>query len=121
MSSLESRSSEYVSIHQKVVRDVCFNSRGDKLLLSASMDKSLKLTSMASNTVVQRYFNASICIHLSNSNTYTRFSSRMFVTECYIVAGLAIAQTLCSKLESCLELGIAFLLTNACKQAIFIR
>eukprot|EP00794_Sanderia_malayensis_P016869 gene16869-18573_t len=55
VSSLESRTSEYVSIHQNVIRDVSFNSRGGRLLLSASMDKSLKLTSMTSNTVVQSY------------------------------------------------------------------
>lgn len=55
VSSLEARSSEYVSIHQNTIRDVSFNTRGDRLLLSASMDKTVKITSMTSNTVVQSY------------------------------------------------------------------
>jgi len=55
VSSLESRSSEYVSIHQNVIRDLRFNPKGDRLLLSVSIDKFVKLTSMTSNTVVQSY------------------------------------------------------------------
>ena len=55
MSSLESRTSEYVPVHQSCIRDICFNSSGDRLLLSASMDKTLKITSMTSSMVVLRY------------------------------------------------------------------
>ena len=54
MSSLDSKHCEYVRIHQKPVRDVAFNCRGDGLLLTASMDKTVRVTSMLSNTVVQR-------------------------------------------------------------------
>ena len=54
VSGLELRSSEFVSIHQGVLRDVVFGPEGDGLVLSASMDKTLKLTRMVSNTVVQR-------------------------------------------------------------------
>ncbi|XP_020608909.1 E3 ubiquitin-protein ligase RFWD3-like [Orbicella faveolata] len=53
VSSLDSKHCEYVRIHQKAVRDVAFNCRGDGLLLTASMDKTVRVTSMLSNTVVQ--------------------------------------------------------------------
>eukprot|EP00795_Rhopilema_esculentum_P013035 gene13035-3810_t len=55
VSSLESRTSEYVPVHQSCIRDICFNSSGDRLLLSASMDKTLKITSMTSSMVVLSY------------------------------------------------------------------
>ncbi|XP_078366102.1 E3 ubiquitin-protein ligase rfwd3.S-like isoform X1 [Oculina patagonica] len=55
VSSLDSKHCEYVRIHQKAVRDVAFNCRGDGLLLTASMDKTVRVTSMLSNTVVQTY------------------------------------------------------------------
>ena len=54
VSGLELRSSEFVSIHQGVLRDVVFGPEGDGLVLTAAMDKTMKLTSMVSNTVVQR-------------------------------------------------------------------
>jgi len=53
VSSLEQRSSEYFSIHQGAIRDAKFNSSGDQLLLTASIDKTLKLTSILSNACVQ--------------------------------------------------------------------
>ena len=55
MSSLDVKRSEFVQIHQKPVRDACFSCQGDGLLLTAAMDKTIKITSMLSNTVVQRY------------------------------------------------------------------
>merc|ERR1719494_35668 len=55
VSSLESRTSEYIRIHQKPIRDMTFSPDGDQLLLTASVDKTLKLTSVLSNSVVQSY------------------------------------------------------------------
>ena len=53
MSSLDSKHCEFVRIHQKPVRDMAFGCRGDGLLLTAAMDKTVRVTSMLSNTVVQ--------------------------------------------------------------------
>ncbi|XP_066925318.1 E3 ubiquitin-protein ligase rfwd3.S-like [Clytia hemisphaerica] len=55
VSSLEQRSSEYISIHSNTIRDAKFNPTGDRLLLTASVDKTLKLTSVLSNSMVQSY------------------------------------------------------------------
>jgi len=55
ISSLDSRSSEYIRIHQKGIRDAKFNQSGDELLLTASLDRTLKITSMLSNSIVQSY------------------------------------------------------------------
>ena len=55
VSSLDSKHCEFVRIHQKAVRDVAFNNRGDGLLLTASMDKTVRVTSMLSNAVVQTW------------------------------------------------------------------
>ncbi|KAK3735543.1 hypothetical protein QZH41_016125, partial [Actinostola sp. cb2023] len=55
VSSLDVKRSEFVQIHQKPVRDACFSCQGDGLLLTAAMDKTIKITSMLSNTVVQSY------------------------------------------------------------------
>jgi len=55
LSTLELRHSEYVGVHSGNVRDVVFSPRGDGMVLTAGMDRSAKLTSMQSNTVVQRY------------------------------------------------------------------
>ncbi|NXJ83261.1 RFWD3 ligase, partial [Trogon melanurus] len=49
------KSSQYVPIHSKQIRGLAFSSRGDGLLLSAALDNTLKLTSLATNTVVQTY------------------------------------------------------------------
>lgn len=46
-------SGQYIPIHSKQIRGLAFNSRSDGLLLSASMDCTLKLTSLLSNSVVQ--------------------------------------------------------------------
>lgn len=55
VSSLSTRSSEYISIHQSAIRDAKFNPSGDRLLLTGSTDKTLKLTSVLSNSCVQTY------------------------------------------------------------------
>ncbi|XP_019713221.1 E3 ubiquitin-protein ligase RFWD3 isoform X2 [Hippocampus comes] len=49
------KSSQYVPIHSAQIRALCFNRQNDGLLLSASLDNTLKLTSLAANTVVQTY------------------------------------------------------------------
>ena len=53
VSSLDSKHCEFVRIHQKPLRDVAFSCRGDGLLLTAGMDKTVRVTSMLSNAVVQ--------------------------------------------------------------------
>ncbi|XP_070565742.1 E3 ubiquitin-protein ligase rfwd3.L-like [Ptychodera flava] len=55
ISMLDMKSSQYVTIHTKMLRDCCFNNRQDGLLLSTSIDKTVKITSLLSNTVVQTY------------------------------------------------------------------
>lgn len=55
ISSLDARSTEFISVHQKTIRDMKFNQTGDQLLLTGSMDKTLKITSVISNSVVQTY------------------------------------------------------------------
>ena len=51
---MDLRQSEYVGVHSGVIRDVCFSPRGDGMVLTASMDKSIRLTSMQANAMVQR-------------------------------------------------------------------
>ena len=51
---MDLRHSEYVGVHNGVIRDVCFSPRGDGMVLTASMDKSIRLTSMQANAMVQR-------------------------------------------------------------------
>lgn len=55
LSTLELRYSEFVRVHSGVLRDVVFSPQGDGMVLTAAMDKTVKLTSMHSNTVVQTY------------------------------------------------------------------
>ncbi|XP_061863410.1 E3 ubiquitin-protein ligase RFWD3 isoform X2 [Colius striatus] len=55
MSVANLKSSQYIPIHSKQIRGLAFGSRGDGLLLSAALDNTLKLTSLATNTVVQTY------------------------------------------------------------------
>lgn len=54
ISTIELKTSEFVCVHQKAIKDVCFHSH-DGLILSASLDKTVKLTSVLSNSVVQSY------------------------------------------------------------------
>ncbi|XP_077978822.1 E3 ubiquitin-protein ligase rfwd3.L-like [Glandiceps talaboti] len=55
ISMFDMKSSQYVTIHNKMLRDCCFNNRNDGLLLTTSIDKTVKITSVLSNTVVQTY------------------------------------------------------------------
>ncbi|XP_027554089.1 E3 ubiquitin-protein ligase RFWD3 isoform X2 [Neopelma chrysocephalum] len=55
MSLANLKSSQYVPIHSKQIRGLAFGTRADGLLLSAALDGTLKLTSLATNTVVQTY------------------------------------------------------------------
>ncbi|NXS61637.1 RFWD3 ligase, partial [Brachypteracias leptosomus] len=55
MSVADLKSSQYIPIHSKQIRGLAFSSRADGLLLSAALDNTLKLTSLATNTVVQTY------------------------------------------------------------------
>ncbi|NXB76338.1 RFWD3 ligase, partial [Donacobius atricapilla] len=55
MSLANLKSSQYIPIHSKQIRSLAFGTRADGLLLSAALDKTLKLTSLATNTVVQTY------------------------------------------------------------------
>ncbi|NXN87195.1 RFWD3 ligase, partial [Bombycilla garrulus] len=55
MSLANLKSSQYIPIHTKQIRGLAFGTRADGLLLSAALDSTLKLTSLATNTVVQTY------------------------------------------------------------------
>ncbi|KAM9288817.1 E3 ubiquitin-protein ligase RFWD3 [Morus bassanus] len=55
MSVANLKSSQYIPIHSKQIRGLAFSNRADGLLLSAALDNTLKLTSLATNTVVQTY------------------------------------------------------------------
>ncbi|NWV60798.1 RFWD3 ligase, partial [Malurus elegans] len=55
MSLANLKSSQYIPIHTKQIRALAFGTRADGLLLSAALDNTLKLTSLATNTVVQTY------------------------------------------------------------------
>lgn len=54
VSTMDFKTSEFILIHQGEIRDIAFHSH-DALVLSASLDKSVKLTSVLTNTVVQTY------------------------------------------------------------------
>ncbi|XP_006020247.1 E3 ubiquitin-protein ligase RFWD3 isoform X1 [Alligator sinensis] len=55
MSAANLRSSQYIPIHSKQIRGLAFSNRTHGLLLSASLDHTLRLTSLTTNTVVQTY------------------------------------------------------------------
>uniref|UniRef100_A0A8C8ZVZ8 RING-type E3 ubiquitin transferase n=1 Tax=Prolemur simus TaxID=1328070 RepID=A0A8C8ZVZ8_PROSS len=79
LSTANMKSSQYIPMHGKQIRGLAFSSRSKGLLLSASLDNTIKLTSLETNTVVQTY-NAgrpvwSCCWCLDDNN--------------YIYAGLA--------------------------------
>lgn len=72
LSVVNMKASQYVPIHSKQIRGLSFNTQNDSLLLSSSLDNTIKLTSLLTNTVVQTY-NAgrpvwSCCWCLDNSN-----------------------------------------------------
>lgn len=54
--SLDFKSSQYVAIHSKAIRDLSFNTRSpDATLLSCSMDKTIKMTSLITNQITHSY------------------------------------------------------------------
>ncbi|XP_049642324.1 E3 ubiquitin-protein ligase RFWD3 isoform X2 [Suncus etruscus] len=55
LSTANMRSSQYIAMHSKQIRGLAFSSKSRGLMLSASLDKTLKLTSLETNTVVQTY------------------------------------------------------------------
>ncbi|XP_039112377.1 E3 ubiquitin-protein ligase RFWD3 isoform X1 [Hyaena hyaena] len=55
LSTANMKSSQYIAIHSKQIRGLAFSSRRKGLLLSASLDNTIKLTSLETNTVVQTY------------------------------------------------------------------
>ncbi|XP_051024490.1 E3 ubiquitin-protein ligase RFWD3 [Acomys russatus] len=79
LSTANMKSSQYIPMHSKQIRGLAFNSQSKGLLLSASLDSTIKLTSLETNTVVQTYNTGrpvwSCCWCLDESN--------------YIYAGLA--------------------------------
>lgn len=54
VSTLDFKFSEFILTHQGEIRDIAFHNH-DALVLSASLDKSVKLTSVFTNSVVQTY------------------------------------------------------------------
>ncbi|XP_078400174.1 E3 ubiquitin-protein ligase rfwd3.S [Cetorhinus maximus] len=55
ISGMNFRSTQYVPIHSKQIRGLAFSDRPESVLLSASLDNTIKLTSLIANTVVQTY------------------------------------------------------------------
>ncbi|XP_003481836.1 E3 ubiquitin-protein ligase RFWD3 isoform X1 [Sus scrofa] len=55
LSTANMTSSQYIPMHGKQIRGLAFSSRSKGLLLSASLDSTIKLTSLETNTVVQTY------------------------------------------------------------------
>ncbi|XP_071122536.1 E3 ubiquitin-protein ligase rfwd3.S-like [Mytilus edulis] len=58
ISTLDFKTSQYLTIHSKTIRDVSFHPNvDDGILLSCAWDKTVKMTSVISNAVVQTYEN----------------------------------------------------------------
>ncbi|XP_036044341.1 E3 ubiquitin-protein ligase RFWD3 isoform X2 [Onychomys torridus] len=55
LSTANMKSTQYIPMHGKQIRGLAFSSRSKGLLLSASFDNTVKLTSLETNTVVQTY------------------------------------------------------------------
>ncbi|XP_056104289.1 E3 ubiquitin-protein ligase RFWD3 isoform X1 [Rhinichthys klamathensis goyatoka] len=55
ISTASLKPSQYIPIHSKQIRGLAFSQQQDSLLLSASFDSTIKLTSLLTNTVVQAY------------------------------------------------------------------
>ncbi|XP_069312819.1 E3 ubiquitin-protein ligase RFWD3 [Eulemur rufifrons] len=55
LSTANMKSSQYIPMHGKQIRGLAFSSQSKGLLLSASLDNTIKLTSLETNTVVQTY------------------------------------------------------------------
>ncbi|KAK1330446.1 hypothetical protein QTO34_010635 [Cnephaeus nilssonii] len=54
-STANMKSSQYIPMHSKQIRGLAFGNQSKGLLLSASLDNTVKLTSLETNTVVQTY------------------------------------------------------------------
>ncbi|GFR27500.1 e3 ubiquitin-protein ligase RFWD3, partial [Trichonephila clavata] len=54
ISTLDMKPSEFVLVHQKPIRDMAFHCH-DGLVLTASLDKSVKITNVLTNSVVHTY------------------------------------------------------------------
>ncbi|XP_067655672.1 E3 ubiquitin-protein ligase rfwd3.S-like [Haliotis asinina] len=56
LSAMDFKTSQYMTIHSKAIRDICFHPTFDNgILLSCGLDKTAKMTSVMSNNVVQTY------------------------------------------------------------------
>ncbi|XP_021558676.1 E3 ubiquitin-protein ligase RFWD3 [Neomonachus schauinslandi] len=55
LSTANMKSSQYIAMHGKQIRGLAFSNQSKGLLLSASLDNTVKLTSLETNTVVQTY------------------------------------------------------------------
>ncbi|XP_005403515.1 PREDICTED: E3 ubiquitin-protein ligase RFWD3 isoform X2 [Chinchilla lanigera] len=55
LSTANMKSSQYIPMHSKQIRGLAFSTQSKSLLLSASLDNTIKLTSLETNTVVQTY------------------------------------------------------------------
>ncbi|XP_005004664.1 E3 ubiquitin-protein ligase RFWD3 isoform X2 [Cavia porcellus] len=55
LSTANMKSSQYIPMHSKQIRGLAFSTQSKNLLLSASLDCTVKLTSLETNTVVQTY------------------------------------------------------------------
>ena len=55
LSTVNLKSSQYIPMHGKQIRGLAFSSGSKGLLLSASLDSTVNLTSLETNTVVQMY------------------------------------------------------------------
>ncbi|XP_038053459.1 E3 ubiquitin-protein ligase RFWD3-like isoform X2 [Patiria miniata] len=55
VSAVDMRCTQYVPVHSAMIRALTFNGRNDGLMLTASTDKTIKMTSLVSNAVVQTY------------------------------------------------------------------
>ncbi|XP_005862680.1 PREDICTED: E3 ubiquitin-protein ligase RFWD3 isoform X1 [Myotis brandtii] len=54
-STANMKSNQYIPMHSKQIRGLAFGNQSKGLLLSASLDNTVKLTSLETNTVVQTY------------------------------------------------------------------
>ncbi|XP_065316994.1 E3 ubiquitin-protein ligase RFWD3-like isoform X2 [Gordionus sp. m RMFG-2023] len=90
---LDMKLGEYVGIHDKPIKDLSFNSHpsqtssssiNETLLLSVSLDKCVHLTSMNSNTIIQRYYTEfpswSCCWNGNNLNQFYIGSSNGIIS-----------------------------------------
>ncbi|XP_041367491.1 E3 ubiquitin-protein ligase RFWD3-like [Gigantopelta aegis] len=56
ISAMDFKTTQFLTIHSKAIRDICFHPVvDDGILLSCSLDRTIKMTSIISNTVVQTY------------------------------------------------------------------